>query len=869
MEEEMQLELLFHPEVEFSMKVADNDSEKQIAHIQELVEAGIDALIVAPNETEPLTPIVEQVFDAGIPVILLDRKINSNKYTAFIGADNYEIGKIAGEYLATRFLNQGKILELQISMTISPAIDRSQGFKDALAEHPNLSVVEVLPTEGTTAMIQEQLPVLMQQNPDINIIFGHTDFVVQTAAQTLNKNLKDRDVFYIGVDGLPGNNGGMQAVKDELIDATLLYPTGGTEAIQLALDIVNNQSYDKKNTLQTTVIDERNVRIMKLQTNKILNQQKNIERQRVTLSEQRSMYQSQRIVLYAVLALIVLLLVLGGLLLKTLQSRNEALRTLKQKKQEIEKQRNEILAFSEKAKMATQSKLQFFTNISHEFRTPLTLILGTIDSLATSIGAKSKQLQTDLVLMRKNALRLLRLINQLMDIQKVENNRMQVQATENNLVVFVKEIMNAYQKVADKRKIDFRIYFKEETLSVWFDQNMMDKVLFNLLSNAFKFTPDGGNIHITIDQNILDNQAVIVVEDNGHGMSSEESARAFERFYQGSATSFKGTGLGLSLSKELVEFHHGRISLQSREGRGTRFKIELPLGSDHFSEDQIAEHSSDRFALEDETYITFPVISQENLKPEAKPEVSLLFIEDNEDLQYFLSSKLSGLFNIHIASNGDEGWAKALEIIPDIILCDISLPGRNGLTLTREFKSDLRTSHIPIILLTARSSAEQKIEGVKTGADIYLTKPFNLTYLIENIKSLLNNRALLKRRYSTERVLQEKNISEISKVDGQFLQQFVSFIKDNFHNQELGLPQLQKEFGLSRTQLYRKVKALMGQSVSDYIQEVRLEKAKHLLSDGNMTIAEIAYEVGYTSPSYFSTAFKAKFDISPSEYRGK
>lgn len=860
------MELSFHPDVELLMKVAENDSEQQIAQIQELIEQHVDVLIVAPNETEPLTEVVAEAFQAGIPIILVDRKINADQYSSYISANNYTIGKTAAEYLTTRFREQGKILELQIAMTISPAIERSRGFREGIAPYPQLEIVDELKTGGDISILQEQLPALLQQYPATDIVFCHTDFICQEAERVVREAGIQRDLFYLGVDGIPGNNGGLQAIEDGKLDATLLYPTGGTEAIQTALDILEGRTIDKRQTLQTTVIDERNVRIMKLQTNKILSQQFNIERQQRKLSDQETLYRNQRNVLYAVLGLLMLSLILGAIVLKTLQSRSETLKTLRHKNQEIEQQRNEIIAISEQAKAAHDSKLRFFTNISHEFRTPLTLILGTIDSLLQSHTFRSRTDQEDIGLMRKNALRLLRLINQVMDIRKMDNERMRVQAAESDLIEFVKAITKAFRKVAEQRQIDFRFFYKEEQLKVWFDPAMLDKVLFNLLSNAFKFTADGGKIHVAVEQNRIAQRAVIVVEDDGRGMSEEQLKHVFQRFYQGNNYNAKGSGLGLSLSKDFIELHGGTISVQSVPQAGSRFEIQLQLGQVHLRPEQIFKgdpnFTAGAYQLTEELP-DLPVMAV------SQKEQTLLLVEDNDDLQFFLSSKLREQFNIEQAFAAKKGWEIATEKIPDLIICDINLPDQNGLELTRRLKADLRTSHIPIILLTAQTAPEQKLAGVQSGADIYLTKPFDLTFLEENIRNLLRNRHRLRELFSQVAPLKEKTLAGLSPTDRQFLQQFIQFIAAHYSDQQLSMTALTEEFGLSRTQLYRKVKALMGKTVKDYIQEVRLTKARTLLEQEKLTIAEIAYQVGYTSPGYFSTAFKNYFDYSPSEVRGR
>lgn len=866
MEQEMLMELSFHPEVNFEMMVSDNNSETQIAQIRELVAKEIDILIVAPNETGPLTAIVEEVYNQGIPVILLDRKVNSEKYTAFISANNYEIGKTAGEYLVSRFAGKGKVLELQISMSISPAIERSRGFRDVLKKHPNLEVVDAVNTGGNIEQLKDTLPSFITQYPDVNIIYGHTDFVSQTAYQTLDDLEKAKDIFFVGVDGVPGNEGGLQAIEDGILNASMLYPAGGTEAIQLALDILNNRPFSKKNTLQTTVIDERNVRIMKLQTNKILSQQKNIERQQDRIEEQVRIYQDQRNILYMLVFLLVTALTLGALVVRSLFEKQLVNKRLAAKNQEISNQKDQLAKLSEKNREATQAKFRFFTNISHEFRTPLTLVLGAVEDLIKPGMLSKPEARQDARLIRKNALRLLRLINQLMDFRKIENNKLAIKTSKNDLIAFTRQVMDAFQKVAEKREIDFRLFHKDSTIQVWFDRDMMDKVLFNLLSNAFKFTKDGGRIHFSIEQNHLDHTVKIQLEDNGRGMSPEHAAHAFDRFYQGESYQAKGTGLGLSLSKELIQLHHGKITVDSVKNKGTRFDIVLPLGDSHLKTAEIIDNN------QASVYNSATTVFLDTPSPAYHPsstktqEHSLLIIEDNEELRAFLVQKLSAHYQIIQAADGQKGIEIAMTQIPDLILSDIRMPLQDGLSLTKALKLDIRTSHIPIILLTAQTAMEHQIEGIQTGADAYITKPFNLTFLLENIKNLLQSRQILKERFSNQ-TLSQTDLSGMNKVDSEFIQQFSAFVAANFHRQDFQVQDLCEKFNLSRVQLYRKVTALLGQNVSDYIQQVRLDKAKQLLVRQEMTIAEIAYSVGYTSAGYFSTAFKGKFEVSPSVFR--
>jgi len=864
MEQEMRMELSFHPEVAFEMAVADNSSETQINQIRELVAKGIDLLIVAPNETAPLTAIVEEVYHSGIPAVLIDRKVNSENYTAFIGADNYQIGKTAGEYIISKFNGMGKILEIQLAMNISPAIERSRGFRDAIADFPDLEIVAAVESEGDIEKLAQEFPLFVNQYPEANIAFGHTDGLCQTAAKVLDTLGKKDQLFYLGVDGTPGPNGGLQAIDDGFLNATMLYPTGGTEVIQLAMNIHNKESFDKQNKLQTTVIDDRNIRIMSLQNNKILSQQENIERQNTKIEEQIKFYSNQRSLIYILLGALIIVVLLGASNLLSLLAKKETNKKLELKNQEVIKQRNQIMEIAEKARIATEEKFKFFTNISHEFRTPLTLIHGAVDDLLSS--EKSREKRKDLGLIRKNSNRLLRLVNQLMDFRKIENDKMVVAAAKQDLIAFLKDIIEAFEKQSKQRKIDLAFFSREKEIEVWFDSGMLDKVVFNLLSNAFKFTKDGGRIHIIVVKDELNKTVTIKVEDNGRGMSKEQAEHAFERFYQGESYSTRGTGLGLSLSKMLVELHHGNITVDSEKGVGTRFEIHLLLGKEHFMPEEIkSEQFTPVFdSIKEEIYEEEPQMENLNTLSEASEEESVLIIEDNEDLRNFLERKLAPIYEIIQAPDGNTGLDAAFEQIPDLIICDVMMPGKNGIELANILKTDLRTSHIPIILLTARAAREQELEGLKTGADIYLTKPFDFSILKEHIHSLLRNRSVLKSRYIGDIAI---NASPSDKLNKKFISEFKAIVYEKYTDPKLGVNDICEALNLSRVQVYRKVKAILDCSVTDYIQNVRLEHAKFLLREDKLSIAEIAYQVGYTSPSYFSTAFKAKFNQTPSSWK--
>ncbi|PTM13384.1 MAG: hypothetical protein DA408_07205 [Bacteroidetes bacterium] len=870
---EMQRELFLHPELDFEMRVAANDSKLQVQQIRELVASGIDILLVSPNESRPLTQVIEEVYKQGIPVILIDRKTDSPLYTTYLGANNYEIGKTAGQYVVSRMNGQGNIIEILLPLTISPGTERHRGFRDGISQSPGIQVVAELETVGGTIDIDNQLPDLLRQHPEANIIFGHTDLMTEIAYKLAEQQSRTKDMFFVGIDGIPGTGRGIQAVEDGILDASLLYPTGGAEAIRLALAILNNLPYEKENTLETIVIDEGNARILHNQMKKVFSMQENIDEQMHILKASELVSRNQRIFIFVLISSLLLAVVLGVFLWKSLRAKNTALHHLEIKNREIMAHEQELVKMSEKVKRATQAKVDFFTNISHEFRTPLTLILGFAEDLLPS-KKLGEDVQQSLGHIRQNAFRLLHLVSQLLDFRKVESNQMGLRASENNLVAFLRNIMQTFSKTAQRRDIDFQLLTRQEHILVWFDVGMMDKTLFNLLSNAFKFTPDGGKIHLSVSLDNFENKVKFSVEDSGKGMTEHELKHIFKPFYQGEEQQLAGTGLGLSLSKTLVKLHGGDILVQSTKGTGSRFIVSLPMGNKHLKEEQRVTGQGSSFISQE--YLMIQEMDLETIgeiSEDSTASQQILLIEDNEDLQFFLKKKLSATYLVVQSTEGQDALQKAFDLTPDLIICDIMLPGMDGLEIARTLKADLRTSHIPIIMLSARSAVEQQIEGTETGADSYITKPFNVRFLLAKIKSLLLNRQVLRESYGKELVSHTPEVPVInlpeatSLLDRDFIQKFVVYIGQHYARQDFQVADLCQEFSLSRSQLYRKVSALLGESISDYIQNVRLKQAEELLLKGKLSVSEIAYEVGYSSPDYFSTVFRSRYGVSPSGFR--
>ena len=882
---EMEKELAFHPDAQLIYRNADGNSKQQIQDIRSLQQAGIDLLIVSPNEAAPITPVVEELYRAGIPVIVIDRKITSAAYTAYIGADNYEIGRIAGSYAASLLPEGGDVLEVTGLPGSTPAQERHRGFIEALRDFPQIQSLDSINGEWERQVAKHKLQDTLASYSTVDLIFAHNDMMALATREVLRHIPALSSVKLLGIDGLSGPDLGIEMVSDGVLDATFLYPTGGDRAVQVALDILEGRAYQRENILQTTVIDLSNVKVIKLQSDKIADQQQDIVRQQRAIQEQLTIYRSQQTLLYVVVVSLAIAIVLGAYALYSLREKQFTNRRLRIQNDKITHQRNQIAQMAQETEAANQAKFTFFTNISHEFRTPLTLILASIEDLLEESHRGDQRsaevIRQDFLLLRKNASRLLRLITQLLDFRRLEHNKLKIMATKGDLVAFLREVVTAFERTAQRRRIDYQLVTSQPAVDAYFDAAMLDKVFVNLLSNAFKFTPDEGSIQVSVEPETSEDRVRVRFVDNGPGMSAEQAEHAFDRFYQGESYRAWGTGLGLSLSKELMECHGGTISVVSNPGRGTCFEVILPLHGPYEStgpgESSSTVPSSHQYYGEEmslgfpesatidyeELDAAFPLTT--SLNPMQASDTTVLVIEDNDDLRHFLVRKFRATYRVIASADGTHGLEQSFAQVPDLIVCDIMLPGSDGLTIARTLKNDLRTSHIPIILLTARTTPDQQLEGLRTGVDAYVTKPFHPRLLLEQIDKLLWNREQLRQRFASTHVSSEPPIT-LPDLDQQFMQRLTAFIEQNLAKPSLNVNAIAQEIGLSRVQLYRKVKALLGIGINDYVKVQRLKKARELLLRPDLTIAEVAYEVGFSSPAYFSTVFKSYYQQSPSDF---
>lgn len=527
-----------------------------------------------------------------------------------------------------------------------------------------------------------------------------------------------------------------------------------------------------------------------------------------------------------------------------------------------------------------QLKLKYFTNISHEIRTPLTLILTPLENILTAYKGE-QVLYKQLIGIKNNADRLLRLVNQIMDFRKQETGKLKLRMAEGNIVKFIKEINLAFFEEVKSRKLNFNFESAEDEILVWYDRDEMEKVFFNVLSNAVKFTNQGGSITVktavlTKKQEGENKEFVeIKITNSGKGIPAEKQALIFDRFYQVDKQGLTeyGTGIGLALSKGIIEYHHGEISVESnpfenKEEGCTCFTILLPLGRKHILEEQIIENFKNSESAE-----LYKLLNEEDVETEGELTENnnstlphLLLVEDNKEIRELISGSLRSEYKIIEAENGKVGWQIAAETIPDIIISDVVMPEMDGLELCEHIKSDDRTSHIPVILLTARTALIHKLSGLKTGADDYLTKPFNIQVLKVRVNNLIESRRILREKFEKSKRLVPEFVDHESSRDDIFLKKAAEIIDLQMMNPQFSVNKLASEVGMSQSVLYRKIKAITNLSPNDFIKNIRLDKAAKILLKEDLTIAEVGYKVGFNDPKYFSRSFKKQFGLNPSDY---
>ena len=684
---ELKIGAYFHDNVELRFAAAYDSDERQIQQIDSLVGTGIDLLIVAPNQVSTISPAIDRAYDKGIPVIVFERKTNTNKYTAYMGADNYEMGHLMGEYIATRLNERGRIIEVMGLKGSSPAIERHNGFREAIAQHPGIQVVATLQGDWTEPTAHNTVKQWLDMNKDsekIDLVFGMNDRTAMGARKAFEEAGRALPLF-CGIDGLPGENGGIRLVLDSLLDASYIYPTHGDQLLQLAVDILEGKPYEKETKLMSALVTQENARVLLMESEEIMRQSRNVEQLHEKASQYLDQLASQRTLTFVALAAILLLLaLLAGIYMYYLQ------------RARIQDERMQM----------EREQLDFYTQVSHELRTPLTLIQGPLDQLlrTNDFRSASDSARELFTIVRRNTQHLTGLINKMLDAQ---------------VGTPIQEMTSA--------QVDA----------------------------------------ITVSQPIVP-PAVVPEQD------------------------------------------------------------------------------------------------------EDAPTV--LIVDDNADIRTYLRSILQGQYRLLEAEDGQRGLELAREQVPDLIVSDVMMPVMNGLEFCQHVKKDGISSHIPVILLTARALEKHQIEGYESGADAYITKPFSPELLLARIDNLLQSRHQLKDLWSVKPATEPATpataaASVPTPIEDAFISRFKKIVEERLADSNLSVEELAADMGLSRVQLYRKVKALTGNTPVDLLRKARLAQAQRLLQESTLSVSEIAYQVGFASPSYFTKCYKDEFGTVPGEAR--
>ena len=815
----------------------DND-KLQVKQIEDFINRGVDLLIISPNQIHSITPIIDKAFDKGIPIVLFDRKTDSQKYTAFIGADNIEVGKDIGEFVARSLHGKGSVLEIKGLNHSSPAIDRHNGFVQALNKYPNIQLKDTISGDWTELSGYKCMKKMLAKTENCNIVWAQNDRMARGAQRALTE-AGIKDVQFVGIDALPGKDGGIESVDKGSLLASYIYPTRGDMVMQLAVDILEKRPFHRDNYLKGALVTKNNAKVLLLQNEEIIKQRNKLSNLNSKIDIYLAQYNHQK--MYMLLCGVIIILLIGFIvyIYRT---------TIARRKLEED---------------ATNAKLQFFTNISHELRTPLTLIAEPIEQIAN--GENLTKLQRNMLQMvEKNISILMRLITEILDFRKIQNKKMKLELSEFELTDYLTQWTNTFDSIVRKQKKQIRLVLPN-SIFMYADLYKVEHICYNLLSNALKYTNEGGNI--TVKAENFDGMVQICVEDTGKGIPKEDMKHIFDRFYQVQNSNKEGTGIGLAIVKSFTELQGGTVKVESVYGKGSKFIVTLPIRVANNNVPLAIKPNAMNEELIDNSIVTD--ISNENKKSRItsiqqidKPRV--LVIDDNADICAYATVLLNNEYDVIVASNGEEGLKKAIREVPDIVVCDVMMPGMDGLECCKRLKNDGITSHIPIILLTAKTLDEYRIEGYMYGVDAYLTKPFSGMVLKARIKNLIENRKLMKIAFGND-AREEVHEEVIQSIEDKFVEKFRAIIQNNLGNSELSVETISKEMGISRAQLYRKIKTMTGISPNDIIREARLKRADRLLETTDKSISEIAYEVGFSSPSYFTKCYREFFGRTPNK----
>lgn len=846
--------------VELHVVSADDNDKHQIRQINAFMKEDVDLLIVSPNQMNTVTPAIDRAYDSGIPVVLFDRKTDSGKYTAFVGADNEKIGRTIGEYIATRLGGKGTVVEIRGLEGSSPAIERHKGFVSAIRKYPG---IRLLASESGTWLQQSGDSVAAKMFargivPDY--VFGQNDRMAHGAWLAARRCGLEGRIRFVGIDALPGEGGGIELVRDGVLDASYIYPTRGDIVMQQALSILEGRPYERDLYMKAALVTKDNAETMLMQAEEMSHISDQLEKLHRRVNFFFTQYSHQKV--YFLLCAIILLLVIVAF---------AAFYRMVMVRRRMERE-------------TAEAKMAFFTDMSHDLRTPLTLIADPVERILDDENLTGRQRHM-LGIVRRNAALLLKLVGEILDLRKIQGGKMDLTVTEFNLADAVRLWVDDFKPLAASYEVTI-VQKADGDLTVKADYYKVERICYNLISNSLKYNRKGGTV--TVEAVRRGGSVEITVADTGVGIPKDVVSRVFDKFYRVRGGG-SGTGVGLAVVKAFAELHGGRVSVKSVEGEGSEFKVELPQKVENAilsTPDTLSKHPEGRepdMQKQRKAWIEdvdddidgnrqgmSSTLTSGGLGYVAEPDGTsasrplALVVDDNADVREYVAHLLGGEYDVRQAADGKEGLGMALKTVPDLIVCDVKMPVMDGLEMCRRVKAETATSHVPVILLTSNAQENQRAEGYDCGADAYITKPFSSKVLLSRVRNLLENRKRLKYVYASGA---DDKARDEADPDSRFMADFGRVVRERMSDSSLSVETISSALGLSRVQMYRKVKQLTGQSPVEIIRVTRLKKAERLLKTTQMTVSEISYDVGFSSPSYFSKCFKDYFGVQPGEMR--
>ena len=877
---ELRREASFFDDLDLEIRSVADNSEEQIKDVEYFIDRKVDLLVISPNESSALTPVVSKAFRSGIPVILFDRKIDVEDYTAYVGADNRLIGVEIGEYLKTTYAGRPRfnLLVLRGTEDSSADTERYEGLITSLLDDraSKWQIVAEYYGNFTRKDAFSQTVAWLKANPDVHpdAVIAFNDQMALGARDAWNEAGGDSPVpAFFGVDALPVPGGGLEAILNGTLTASFIYSAGGEQIIDVARRILNHISFERTNYLNTASVDLTNARVLKLQLDQIDKAQEKLDAMSGRYQESMQLSVVQRHYLMAMLAILILAFALMGLIFifyrrqqllsQRIKSRNE---TIERQVTELEEQKRQMEVLTADLEKSTQAKLSFYTNVSHEFKTPLTLITGSLEELMDKPGLNAPTREA-LQVINRNSNKLMSLISEILDFRTFESGQMRVQNEPLDLRAFLESFNPMFQDMLRRRKLKLVFNVSDAAaFRMMMDKNKIEKIYFNLLSNALKHVGAGGMIVVGLQRS----EAVpmphfqLSVFNTGSYIPPEKREEIFRMFYR-MDTDSESTGIGLTLTASLVQVLGGSISVESDPAIGTKFIVDIPFQA-------VAELTPAREPEGESLYTRRRLIAEDEgislqddiLDEAADPgKASVLLIDDNSDMLHYIKGLLKPDYRVLVAQDGEKGLGKARQYLPDVVVCDIMMPGMDGYAVCRALKESQTTRHIPVILLTACSLDEQKAQGYESGADAYIQKPFNPSVLKARIQNLMEKNESMGETFGNDWLLGRK--IGASSESAALVSKLKSHVEENM-DKDISVEDLASSLGLSKASLYRKLHEVTDQSPVDLIRLIRLRHAVNLIRYEGRDISEAAFKSGFNSASYFSRTFQKYYKMSPREW---